>query len=70
MLQSLYSRCYNKNRIHVGEHLSVGKKKELYMGTMEQKNWPKVSVDMYRGIFSENVNMGFKLLQIDTRSMR
>lgn len=32
----------------------------------KENNWPVVSVDVYRRIFCENFNMGFRLPQSDT----
>lgn len=67
--QSHYSRRDNINRVYLGEDLSVGKMHRLYLQETEERNWPKVSVDVYRRIFCEHFNMGFRLPQTDTRKV-
>ena len=64
--QSHYSRRDNINRVYLGQELTISKMHRLYMEIADQKNWPRVSVEVYRRIFCENFNMGFRLPQTDT----
>jgi len=64
--QSHYSRRDNISRVYLGQELTIAKMHRLYMETADEKNWPRVSLDVYRRIFCENFNMGFRLPQTDT----
>ena len=64
--QSHYSRRDNINRVYLGEDLNIAKMHRLYTELGIEKNWPKVKPELYRRIFCEEFNIGFKLPQIDT----
>ena len=64
--QSHYSRRDNINRVYLVEDLNISKLHRLYVEISDEKNWPQVTLDVYRRIFCENFNIGFKLPQTDT----